>query len=682
MIRMSEDKDRLWLEDELQREIQLSVEEQEIPDSLFPENMVARLKEEQNNAKTAQGRKRSKQICRMIEMAAAVALVIVIGGIGSSMLHSGNTTGNEAEQPDIVTVAGTETDSETEPQNENCETQRPLEGYHVASGYAEIYELLNAAKEQLIYYDIPETAVKGAAADDSDMAYTEDASSGDIQDIQHSTTNVQQEGVDEGDLVKTDGRYIYRVKNNAIEIIDIQDKKLEKVALFEPDMDTCDRIEELYVDGDQLFVILSSRQSRFYRIESLDDSDSFSSSIKQRTVLLTYDISNRREPAQTASFAQDGSYYSSRKVDDFIYLFTQNDMYDTLYADVEDAIPCVQEKKIACEDIYIGSQAYTELIMTSINTSDASKSVDEKAVFDGYYNIYVGNAAIYLYQDVYKDDYCMTQIAKFSYEDGKMEPVSSTLIKGEITDTFAISEKDDFLRVLTSDWSGGDQRNQLYMLDEYLNVTGQIDNIAEGESVYAARYIGDTAYFITYRNMDPLFVADLSDPYDPKLLGSVEVTGFSDYLHLYQDDLVLGIGYETDEDSNRLGVKLCMFDVSDPFSPQVKSTYIMEKADSMTADYDYKSVLVDAKKGIIGFVTESWGDEYVCEYRLFRWTGEQFEEVFSEPLNPNGAYFTYDAYQDMSRARALYVGDVLYLIRADGIQSYDMLQDFVRLGEL
>lgn len=679
---MSEDKDRLWLEDELQREIQLSAEEQEIPDSLFPENMVARLKEEQNNAKTAQGRKRSRQICRMIEMAAAVALVIVIGGIGGSMLHSGNATGNEAEQPDIATVAGTETDSDTEPQDENCETQRPLEGYHVASGYAEIYELLNAAKEQMIYYDIPKTAVDGAAADDSDMAYTEDASSGDIQDIQHSTTNVQQEGVDEGDLVKTDGRYIYRVKNNAIEIIDIQDKKLEKVASFEPDMDTCDRIEELYVDGDQLFVILSSRQSGFYRIESLDGSDSFSSSIKQRTVLLTYDISNRREPAQTASFAQDGSYYSSRKVDDFIYLFTQNDMYDTLYGDVEDAIPCVQEKKIACEDIYIGSQAYTELIMTSINTSDASKSVDEKAVFDGYYNIYVGNAAIYLYQDVYKNDYCMTQIAKFSYEDGKMEPVSSTLIKGEITDTFAISEKDDFLRVLTSDWSGGDQRNQLYMLDEYLNVTGQIDNIAEGESVYAARYIGDTAYFITYRNMDPLFVADLSDPYDPKLLGSVEVTGFSDYLHLYQDDLVLGIGYETDEDSNRLGVKLCMFDVSDPFSPQVKSTYIMEEADSMTADYDYKSVLVDAKKGIIGFVTESWGNEYVCEYRLFRWTGEQFEEVFSEPLNQNGAYFTYDAYQDMSRARALYVGDVLYLIRADGIQSYDMLQDFVRLGEL
>ena len=432
---MSEDKDRLWLEDELQREIQLSAEEQEIPDSLLPENMVARLKEEQDNAKTVQGRKRSKKICRMIEMAAAVALVIVIGGIGSSMLHSGNVTGNEAEQPDIATVAKTEADSETEPdsdtepQDENCETQRPLEGYHVASGYAEIYELLNAAKEQMIYYDIPETAVDGAAADDSDMAYTEDASSGDIQDLQHSTTNVQQEGVDEGDLVKTDGRYIYRVKNNAIEIIDIQDKKLEKVASFEPDMDTCDRIEELYIDEDQLFVILSSRQSGFYRIDSLDDSAAFSSSIKQKTVLLTYDISNRRKPAQTASFAQDGSYYSSRKVDGFIYLFTQNDMYDTLYGDAEDAIPCVQEKKIACEDIYIGSQAYTELIMTSINTSDASKSVDEKAVFDGYYNIYVGKVSIYLYQYVYKDDYFMTQIAKFSYQDGKMEPVSSTLIK-------------------------------------------------------------------------------------------------------------------------------------------------------------------------------------------------------------------------------------------------------------
>jgi uncharacterized secreted protein with C-terminal beta-propeller domain len=298
-------------------------------------------------------------------------------------------------------------------------------------------------------------------------------------------------------------------------------------------------------------------------------------------------------------------------------------------------------------------------------------------ILDDYSSIYMGNSAIYIYKGTYTEDaQYMTQITKFSYEDGTFAPVASQLVHGEITDTFAISEKQGMLRVLTTDWSADKRVNQLCILDEQLEQTGEIDDIAKGERVYAARYIGDTAYFITYRNMDPLFVADLSDPYNPVLLGSVEVTGFSDYLHLYEDDLVCGIGYETDENSYA-GVKLVMFDVNDPLNPTVKSSYVLEDATDSCVDSNYKSVLVDAEKGIIGFITEFWWEEYSCDYHLFRWNGEGFEELLDIPLSGTGQYNG-----DAPDARGLYAGDVFYLAGSESVTSYDMAHDFAKMDEL
>jgi uncharacterized secreted protein with C-terminal beta-propeller domain len=233
------------------------------------------------------------------------------------------------------------------------------------------------------------------------------------------------------------------------------------------------------------------------------------------------------------------------------------------------------------------------------------------------------------------------------------------------------------LRVLTTDWSAAEEVNQLYILDEQMQQTGMIDSIAEGESVYAARYIGDIAYFITYRNMDPLFVADLSDPYDPMLLGSAAISGFSDYLHVYEENLVLGIGYETDENSYVEGVKLVMFDVSDPLNPQVLTSYVLGAATDTSADSNYKSILVDAGKGIIGFITESWEEDYSCNYRLFTWTGEAFLEAADIPLSEDGQYDPC-----AMDTRGLYAGDTFYLAGSGSVVSYDMAHSFAKVDEL
>jgi uncharacterized secreted protein with C-terminal beta-propeller domain len=694
---MNEEKETLWTDEQLQDKLLQSANEQPVPESLLPEQVVERLKAEQKEIYKKQKKKRSKYVLRFTEIAAAIALVAAVGGIGVRMLSARYASDNAADAAYSGSMAAES--AAYDATAESADEDITLEGYQIASGYDEIYDLLmgdsgtsdNYYDADMGYVEEEDSVSDGSVAAGGSIAsgnastiMNGEVTMGASADVEsqnktadYSTTNVQQEGVDESDVVKTDGSYIYKLtSDSAIDIIDIQ-SGMKLASVITPDEAVVDTVSEMYVDGSRLYVIGSRTDAS---LDSSTDSDSvlyYYNNYKVTTVLLTYDITDRSNPKQIGIFSQDGSYDTSRKAGNYIYLFTRNYLYDSYYADVMDAIPCVQNVPVACSDIYLSNHAYTELLMTSVNTAQPETCVDLVMLLDDYSSVYMGNSSIYIYKYVYVNGQSMTQITEFSYEDGVLSPVASKLVRGLVTDTFAISEKDGTLRVLTSDQSSGERINRLYMLDEQLVQTGMIDDIAEGESIYAARYIGDLAYFITYRNMDPLFVADLSNPDDPVLLGSVEVSGFSDYLHLYEDDLVLGIGYETDENSYVEGVKLVMFDVSDPLDPQVKSSYVISDAANASDDSSYKSILVDAGKGIIGFITESWWEEYSCEYRLFTWTGEEFRELADLQISENGTYN-----RRAMDTRGLYAGDTFYLVADQKVTSFDMTQDFAKLDEL
>ena len=240
---------------------------------------------------------------------------------------------------------------------------------------------------------------------------------------------------------------------------------------------------------------------------------------------------------------------------------------------------------------------------------------------------------------------------------------------------FAISEADGVLRVLTTEWKPGASENQLYLLDKNLKELGSLKNIAVGEEIYAARYIGNIAYFITYHNTDPLFAVDISNPKKPKMLGQVEITGYSDYLHPFGDDLLLGIGYETDPDtSERLGVKLVMFDISNPTKLKVKDSVTM-KGDLCNAVSDYKCALVNKNKNLIGFDVINWENNYQMDYKLYSWNGKKFVKKLSQDLDYEG-----------SQVRGLYAGSRFYIVSPkDGgfqILSYDMKKDFKKIDKL
>ena len=368
----------------------------------------------------------------------------------------------------------------------------------------------------------------------------------------------------------------------------------------------------------------------------------------------------------------------------------------TYKGDKEKIIPLVNDKKIPSECIYVQNHADSEFIAVSVNVKKPTEIVDQMMVMNASVNVYMGTDAIYLYSTEYKKEKAYTNITKFQYNDGYMSGVASKTIKGEITDVFAISESNNILRVLTTEWDE-QSKNRLYMLDDKMQILGKLSGIADGEEIYAARYIGNIAYFITYHNTDPLFAVDISDPETPKVIGELKITGFSDYLHPYGKDKILGIGYETDAvTGEQLGVKLTMFDISNPEKLKVIDTLHLN-GDYCSAAEDYKTALVDSEKNVIGFTVEQWEQTQKDEtaqdsgrrYYVYSWKNNHFVKQFEKkvPEIKNDMYETCDdLYVDNYDIRGLYIRDTFYLNypsnKSYKLESYNMLKNYDEMDHL
>jgi uncharacterized secreted protein with C-terminal beta-propeller domain len=178
-----------------------------------------------------------------------------------------------------------------------------------------------------------------------------------------------------------------------------------------------------------------------------------------------------------------------------------------------------------------------------------------------------------------------------------------------------MDEHNGFFRIATTsgnNWGEGSQTsNNIYILDETLNQVSKIENIAPGESIYAARFLGDRAYLVTFVQVDPLFTVDLSDPYNPRILGELKIPGYSEYLHPYDETHIIGIGKEVDPsiDADKvhtpgaiyytaiLGLKIALFDVSDIENPIEEAKIVIgDRGTDSPALYDHKAFLFDREK--------------------------------------------------------------------------------------
>ncbi len=718
-------------EQEILTQLRKAAEEIEIPETLKPEQIEKQLQEQK--AKQQQENqhlepKKSKKIIpwrRLGSMVAVLALV-VCSGIYITVTRVDKNSGTG--QTDSIAMTDTQQTvgeaGETE-EAEHVDVASLGTMYHRASDYKEVYQtLLKGYQQNWIEGEMSaetstatsEDKASGNAAKDesADMDLSEGSKEGGKD---YSTTNLQMEGVDESDIAKIDGSYIYTVEDKYIVITDIRDGKLEEVTRFLPkDCGAADRVMEIYVDGDQLILVVqgyetsldgnskagsdketsdketSDKETSDKETKDEENSDKetavsdvakdgafcYKMNGKSTTQIQVYSIVDRRNPEFEGRLIQDGYYNTSRKIGDVVYLFTQYHMTSDVVGYVEkeytSVIPKVNGEKVAAGEIYLPeSSGESGILVSSLDVNKPDKVLDSKLVISGYAQTYISKDALYLYEEDY-DGAMITNIAKFALDEGRISGVAATAVRGYVRDTFAINASDGYLRVLTTDYSTEDEVNALYILDENMKLTGQLTGIAPGEEIYAARFMGNTGYFVTYRNTDPLFTVDLSDPEKPEIIGELKVTGFSEYLHFWDDTHLLGIGYESDEKTGNIeNIKLSMFNIENPGEVTEEAKLVLKDVDYSEALYDYKSVIISKDKNLIGLVCEDYSSSRTKQtYQIYSYENGTFKKQAEIP-DINGVNY--------ENVRGMYSGNVFYLWINDNITSYDMTDGFKKIKE-
>jgi Secreted protein containing C-terminal beta-propeller domain distantly related to WD-40 repeats len=691
----------------------------EVPESLKPENIADKL----SDKKKVNMNKRIYQIGGL----AAAAFVLVIGISMMPRINIGIIGG--ADGPTSAFIAGANEEAVAEEPSAEKASEAGVEVvearneefskvFRTAGDYDDVIDTMDAyeeamrkeaesytsgsddislfdrifrrdAKSEMVYEEV--AAEEPAAEQEAAPAETSMADMGGGGNTSdYSKTNLQVEGVDEGDVIKTDGKYIYIIRENReIRIIKIDGADMEETATVKIDNVNGDEtVWEIYLDGDKLSIITGGYGNGLREASE----DTFYMDYRAVTSIYTYDLSNPAAPKLLGKVSQDGDYNTSRKVGDYIYLFTSfqpkyvgslaRNNSDNGYVDM---VPYVGEEMIEPASIYLPIEPHTTgyMVMSSVNLNKPSETVDRKAIMENANDFYVTTKNIYVRKENWNyNGYNSTSIAKFSFKDGKIKGESAGVVPGRITDTFAINEYKDTLRVLTTASDGGweGEENIVTVFDDRMNVTGQIRGLAKGETIYSARFLGEMGYFVTYRNVDPLFAVDFSDPRNPEILGELKITGFSEYLHFYGKDKLLGIGWETDpETGQRKGMKLSMFDISNPVNLKEIDKIVVQNVDSFLGEYDYKALTVSPEKNIIGLATSWWGEQNAgYNYMVFSYEeGRGFKNQLSYSFAPEDRNSW-----EYEKARGLYIGDIFYVVTYNNIYAFDMEQGYRKVGEL
>lgn len=647
---MENKRDRQFTEEEIKDKIMRSAEDIEVPDSLKPENIEKKL---------AQKKKKRTPVYGMIAAAACCCLVV-----GAAALSGRGIVGEKKVQEVTEETRDTATGA--------------VLSLASAKDYEQIYKYVQAAADE-------DTARYDTGMADGAALYSEEKAAAD-QAVTHSDTNVRTEGVGEGDIVKTDGKYLYIMSMDKVQILNIESEEMKQAGTIS--MDANDYLIEIYLKDDKLVCV-------YARTTDKTDSQGVIRSVPY-TVAETFDVSDPANPKSLGEMSQSGSFHTMRVSGDYMYLLS------TFYADISGPkddissyVPEVQGKLIESNYILLPQQekgrVYT--VVTSFSLKDPTKQTDHLAFFGDGSQCYVSQNNIYVYDTIYDakvSRVTQTEIRKVSYKDGKLDGTGHAVIDGVINDSFSIDEYDGFLRVVTTirendDTSGGvnpllridsasdassqveDSSNALYILDQDLKEIGKLENLAEGEKVYSARFMGDTCYFVTYKQVDPLFSVDLSDPKKPRVLGELKIPGFSDYLHPYGEGLLLGIGMDVEEDGATVnGVKLSMFDISDPKNVEEVHKTVLEECYSTDVSYNYRAAFVDVEKNLIGFP----GYQEQQEYYIYSYDKEKgFTCVFEKKLS------------GYSEVRGLYAGDRFYLVTEGTVESY-RLDNFEKVDDV
>ncbi|MCB9358987.1 beta-propeller domain-containing protein [Candidatus Woesearchaeota archaeon] len=556
----------------------------------------------------------------------------------------------------------------------------------------------------------------------------------------YSETNIQVEGVDEADIIKTDGDYIYTVSNNILYIIKAYPgEDAEIISTIKLDYTP----EGLFIDGDKLAVF-----GYFY------DQDFFAKlSYMPRSGVSyfdVYDISDRKSPDKAKEFKFEGYYFRSRMIGDSIYFLTQ------MTPDYDHPMPMILEdnveRTIALEDIYYYDFSYRypnyintfvinmknydtetttvvvengqDLYMSSdnifityteyINEYDIQKQVVKEMIEDDLtdeeislinklkktdndilsqyekeskiWQVYQRHMASLppAEQDSMNDAvekelekrleeikyYEYTIINKLSVDGMEVKPEANGRVPGHILNQFSMDEdtQDGTFRIATTvnaRWSRygkemSESTNNIYTLSKDLEMLDELDGLAEGERIYSTRFMGDRLYLVTFRQVDPFFVIDLSNPKDIKALGELKIPGFSRYLHPYDENTIIGIGQDATDEGRTTGLKISLFDVSDVSDPKEVAKYVgNDRYAQSSAFYEHKAFLFSKEKNLMVIPV------YNYDYREpgNNYNGALVFNVSKDDIEMRGLIdhsMASDSWYSLSVERSLYIEELLY----------------------
>jgi len=504
------------------------------------------------------------------------------------------------------------------------------------------------------------------------------------ESVGYGRTNEQVEGVAEADIIKNDGRYLYIATQYGVRIVDTANNTLKHTSFirlgqitkeaftsFEKSTTVADeyftrpqnhRILEIFVQGNRLAAIFD-----YYRPMRVNDTIRQGKSVTGVTV---FDISDRSSPKELLHYTQDGYYVSSRIYNGSLSLVTS---YDVYYIEGEEevtkkiSIPVIEIQgkadRLTPESIYIPEKSdyQSYLVVGLIKSLEKNSKIDTKAVLGGADSIYQRNENLYTARSIYDGgvrtfefrsdmvftDADETEILYFTLKDGNIRLNSRNTVSGGLLNQFAMDEKDGYFRIATGDSRG----NNLFVLDKNLNEVGKVTGFAKGERIKSVRFMGDTAYVVTFVLTDPLFVFDLHDPRNPKIVGELKIPGFSEYLHPVGDNLLIGIGLDGTDTGINGDAKISLFDVSDPTKP-IEIDHITYPSARISSNH--KAFLTIPEKNL-----------YVVTVMQYRQTSAGQLSVlrsFSVENRRIVPKLTYSPAPGIDELRGTYIGSTLYAI--------------------
>jgi hypothetical protein len=464
-----------------------------------------------------------------------------------------------------------------------------------------------------------------------------------------SETNVQVVGVDEDDIVETDGNHLYVLSGQELVIADswlpTEMQVLSRVAVGGQPIGQ-------FLRNDRLTVISNTfdqwRVGPPIDMIAIDGAVPFYNWTPPRTKITVFDVADRTMPKIVHTTELDGWYVDSRAIGDFVYMITSDE-----FGLPEPMIKCESAPEVDGQpggarlpDEFVGSCVYEtkdeyiqriagkvlELGVPQYTSSDGQGQVVEagpisqptdiyKPQSPDYWNlltvsvfnmagnepgpvsstsvpttysttVYGSVDSLYLtnpdWQTETQEE--ATSILKFDIvQDGtRVDLAAIGQVTGRVLNSFSIDERNDeqgneFLRIATTSGSGATSDSRVYVLQDkgdQLEVVGQSPGLAVGEQIFSVRFVDDTAYVVTFRQIDPLFAIDLSVPTDPQVKGNLHVPGFSNYLQPIPDDFLIGLGRNADPITGRIEeLQISLFDVADLTSPRLADRYSFDVPD-------------------------------------------------------------------------------------------------------